>query len=113
MGKLDVVYLDKGEDDGVESGHVFSIYRDGIDIVVNGDGVPVLPNERSSYEDLISSVSSDNAIKMPDIYRGRLMVFKVFEKTSLGLIMANEKTVRVDDKLIQPDSLNLLRSFAD
>ncbi|WP_394390628.1 LysM peptidoglycan-binding domain-containing protein [Shewanella woodyi] len=113
MGKLDVVYLDKGVEDGVEPGDVFSIYRDGIDVVINGDGQPVLPAERSSYEDLLSGVSSDNAIKMPDIFRGRLMVFKVFDKTSLGLIMANKKTVRVDDKLVQPDSINLLKSFAD
>ena len=113
MGKLDVAYLDKGREDGVEPGHVFSIYRDGVDIVINGDGKPVLPQDRNSYDDLLGGISSNNSTKMPDIYRGKLMVFKVFENTSLGLIMANEKTVRVDDKLVKPDSLNLLRSFAD
>lgn len=113
MGKLDVVYLDKGVNDGVEPGHVFSIYRDGIGIVIDSDGEPVLPSNRSSYQELLSGASADNMIKMPDIYRGRLMVFKVFERTSLGLIMANNQTVRVDDKLIQPVSLNLLRSFVN
>lgn len=113
MGKLDVAYLDKGREDGVEPGHVFSIYRDGVDIVINGDGKPVLPSDRSRYDDLLGDISSGNSVKMPDIYRGKLMVFKVFEKTSLGLIMVNEKTVRVDDKLIKPDSLHLLRAFAD
>jgi len=113
MGKLDVVYLDKGGNDGVEPGHVFSIYRDGIEIVIGGDGKPVLPSNRSSYQEQLSGVFSDSMIKMPDIYRVRLMVFKVFEKTSLGLIMTNKQTVRVDDKLIQPESLNLLRSFAN
>ncbi|QFU20447.1 LysM peptidoglycan-binding domain-containing protein [Shewanella eurypsychrophilus] len=105
MGKLDVVYIDKGSNDGVETGHVFSIYRDGVDMVINGSGQPVLPNERSTYESALSSVSSDNSIKMPDIYRGKLMVFKVFDKTSLGLIMINEKPVRVEDKLMTPDEL--------
>ncbi|CAM3461124.1 LysM peptidoglycan-binding domain-containing protein [Shewanella violacea] len=105
MGKLDVLYLDKGREDGVETGHVFSIFRDGEDIVINGDGQPVLPQERSSYEAMFSSVSSTNSIKMPDIYRGKLMVFKVFDKTSMGLIMINERPVRVADKLVTPDSL--------
>ncbi len=105
MGKLDVAYIDKGSLDGVETGHVFSIYRDGIDVVINGDGQPVLPNERSSYETALSSVSSDNSIKMPDVYRGKLMVFKVFDKTSMGLIMINERPVRVEDKLLTPDAL--------
>ena len=105
MGKLDVVYIDRGSKDGVESGHVFSIFRDGVGIVIDGDGQPVKPEDRSSYEDLFSSISSDNEIKMPDIYRGKLMVFKVFDKVSLGLILINEKPVRVKDKLIQPNSL--------
>lgn len=105
MGKLDVVYIDKGSIDGLEPGHVFSIYKDGIDVVINGDGQPVLPTERSTYESMLSSVSSDNSIKMPDIYRGKLMVFKVFDKTSLGLILINERPVRVSDKLMTPDAL--------
>jgi len=105
MGKMDVVYIDKGNEDGVEAGHVFSIFREGVGIVINGDGQPVLPQDRTTYESLLTGISSDNAVKMPDIYRGKLMVFKVFDKTSMALIMVNERPVRVDDKLIQPDSL--------
>ncbi len=105
MGKLDVLYIDKGSEDGVEPGHVFSIYRDGIDIVINGDGRPVLPADRSLYETMLSSVSTANSIKVPDTYRGKLMVFKVFDKTSLALIMINEKPVRVEDKLVTSDAL--------
>ncbi|MCG9698382.1 LysM peptidoglycan-binding domain-containing protein [Shewanella sp. Isolate11] len=105
MGKLDVVYIDRGTEAGVEPGQVFSIYRDGQGIVIDGDGQPVKPQDRSMYEDLLSSISSDNEIKMPDIYRGKLMVFKAFDKISLGLILVNEKPVRVKDKLLQPDTL--------
>ncbi len=105
MGKLDVLYIDKGSEDGVEPGYVLSIYRDGINIVINGDDQPVLPADRSSYETMFSSMSTDNSIKMPDTYRGKLMVFKVFDKISLGLIMINEEPVRVGDKLVTPDTL--------
>lgn len=106
-GKLDVVYLDKGTQDGVEPGVVFSIYRDGEVIVINNDGMPVPATERTAYDNLMASVSSDRAIQMPDIYHGKLLVFKVFDKASLGLIVSTERPVRVDDKLIAPESLAL------
>ncbi|MCL1122611.1 LysM peptidoglycan-binding domain-containing protein [Shewanella seohaensis] len=104
-GKLNVVYLDKGTQDGVEPGEVFSIYRDGEEIVINNDGQPVPAAERTAYDNVVASLSSDRAIKMPDIYHGKLLVFKVFDKASLGLIVSTERSVRVDDKLIAPDSL--------
>ncbi len=105
MGKLDVVYIDRGSESGVQVGQVFSIFRDGQEIVINGEGQPVKPEDRSMYEDLLSTLSSDHESKMPDIYRGKLMVFKAFEKVSLGLILINDRPVRVKDKLIQPDTL--------
>ena len=105
MGKLDVVYIDRGSQDGVEPGHVFSIFRDGVEVVIDGDGQPVQPEDRSTYEELLANISSDNAVKMPDIYRGKVMVFKVFDRVSMGLILINEKPVRVHDKLLQPDTL--------
>lgn len=105
MGKLDVVYLDRGAEDGLETGQVFSIFKDGKVVVIDGDGIPVQPHDRNRYEKILANVSSDNAIKMPDLYRGKLMVFKVFDKTSMGIILVNERPVRVADKLVTPDSL--------
>ncbi|WOT05273.1 LysM peptidoglycan-binding domain-containing protein [Shewanella youngdeokensis] len=105
MGKLDVVYLDRGENDGVETGQVFSIFKDGDVVVIDGDGIPVQPIDRTRYEKVLAELSSDKSTKMPDLYRGKLMVFKVFERVSLGLVLVNERPVRVADKLITPDSL--------
>ncbi|GIU34947.1 peptidoglycan-binding protein LysM [Shewanella schlegeliana] len=105
MGKLDVVYLDRGATDGLEPGHVFSIFKDGKVVVIDGDGIPVQPHERNRYEKMLANISSDSAVKMPDLYRGKLMVFKVFDKTSMGIILVNERPVRVADKLAIPDSL--------
>jgi len=104
-GKLNVVYLDKGTHDGVEPGEVFSIYRNGEEIVINNDGLPVPAIERTAYDNVVASISSDRSLKMPDVYNGKLLVFKVFDKASLGLIVSTERSVRVDDKLIAPDSL--------
>jgi hypothetical protein len=106
-GKLDVVYLDRGANDGVETGHVFSMYRDGENIIIDNDGNPVRPIDRSSYDKVLANFSDDTVYKMPDVFHGNLMVFKVFDKTSLGLIMFNEHPVRVGDKLTKPDPLTI------
>ncbi|WP_144211765.1 LysM peptidoglycan-binding domain-containing protein [Shewanella donghaensis] len=107
VGKLDIVYLDKGAQDGIETGHVFAIYRDGETIVINSDGKPVSTIDRNAYDRLKATISDDEALKMPDIYKGKLMVFKVFDKTSMGIIIANERPVRLDDKLVTPKTTDL------
>ncbi|MCL1143871.1 LysM peptidoglycan-binding domain-containing protein [Shewanella gaetbuli] len=104
-GKLEVVYLDKGLAAGVQPGHVFAIYRDGEEVVLDNSGTPVRPVDRSTYDKLVAHISDDKVFKVPDVYHGNLMVFKVFDKTSLGLIMQSDRAVRVKDKLITPDSL--------
>ncbi len=109
VGKLNVVYLDKGEEHGVELGHVFSIYRNGDQVVINGDGVPVPSLERSSYDDFLAAIFDEHSIQVPDTYRGQLMVFKVFDKTSLALIMEDQRPVRVNDKIVNPETLFRLR----
>jgi hypothetical protein len=101
-GKLDVVYISKGQNDGVEPGDVFAIHRDGETVVINGDGTPVPTIDRNAYGDLMAKFGSDDAIKLPDVYHGNLMVFKVFDKVSMGLIMVNSRPVRMDDKLSMP-----------
>jgi hypothetical protein len=109
VGKLDVVYLDRGKDDGVEAGHVFATYRDGERVVIGKEGLPVREIDRSSYDNLVARFSTDKVYKVPDVFIGNIMVFKVFDKTSMALIMTNDHPVRVSDKLLTPD-LNTLRS---
>ena len=106
-GKLDVVYIDRGKDDGVETGDVFSMLRDGENIIIDNDGNPVRPLDRSSYDKVLANFSDDTVYKMPDIFHGNLMVFKVFDNTSLGLIMFNDRPVRVGDKLTKPDPMTI------
>lgn len=80
-GQFNVVAINKGVREGLEPGHVFAIYRQGerIKDPVTKDFV-ILPSERS----------------------GELMVFKVFEKVSYGLIMQSTDVVSIGDTLRQP-----------
>ena len=59
------------------------------------------------FDKLLANFSDDIEYKMPDVFHGNLMIFKVFDKTSLGLIMFNDRPVRVGDKLMKPDPLTI------
>src|SRR5690606_9650435 len=81
VGKLDVVILNRGEREGLQAGNVLAVYKKGAltrDPVTNQ--VVALPNERA----------------------GLLMVFRTFEKLSLGLVLEAELPLAVNDLIRNP-----------
>ncbi|PHM20236.1 MAG: peptidoglycan-binding protein [Curvibacter sp. PD_MW3] len=78
-----VVVINRGRRDGIESGHVMAILKDGQQLVDKTD--PARPQ-----------------IKLPDERNGLLMVFKTFEKLSYALILDITDGVRVGDRLTAP-----------
>lgn len=78
-----VVVLNRGRRDGIESGHVLVILKDGQQLVDATD--PARP-----------------LIKLPNERNGLLMVFRVYEKLSYGLILDITDAVRVGDRLASP-----------
>ena len=104
MGKLDIAYIDRGNLDGVKSGDVFAIYRDGVEIMLDTKGKPVLSDNYNAYNRLVSKIDNKRTTKyqLPNIYHGNIMVFKTFDKMSVGIIMANEHAVRANDNLVTP-----------
>ncbi|QDF65508.1 LysM peptidoglycan-binding domain-containing protein [Shewanella sp. SNU WT4] len=109
MGKLDVAYIDRGQVDGVTTGDVFAITRTGDKVVMGKDGIPVPSTDRTTYDRFMALMSDDRTRQMPATYHGNMLVFKTFENTSLGLIMVNEQPVRIDDNLIIPEQVSVLR----
>lgn len=107
-GHLNVVYLDGGRNQGVFPGQVFDIMREGDEVVIDSDGKPVQQRERNLYDDFIATVSDESTIRVPQTYRGNLLIFKSFADISLGIIMINERPVRLNDRLVPPTSLKLL-----
>jgi hypothetical protein len=79
----EVIVLNRGRRDGIESGHVLAILKDGRQLVDTTD--PARP-----------------LIKLPNERNGLLMVFRVYEKLSYGLILDISEPVRVGDRLISP-----------
>ena len=78
-----VVVLNRGRRDGIESGHVLAILKDGQQLTDTTD--PARP-----------------LIKLPNERNGLLMVFRVYEKLSYGLILDITDSVRVGDRLATP-----------
>lgn len=78
-----VVALNLGRDNGIETGQVLQILKAGRLTRDRENG----PNAR---------------IRLPDEPNGVLLIFRVFDRVSYGLIMDNTDPVTVGDKLVSP-----------
>lgn len=103
IGQYDVVVLNRGERDGLEVGHVLTVHQRGGEVVdpyardnknVNKDGAFV-----NFFKDL---VNKKEEVTLPDEEAGTLMVFRTFEKVSLGLILKAQRPLHVLDKAKTP-----------
>jgi len=78
-GKLNVVALDAGKEDGLEPGNVLALFRD------RG----VAKHEKKSY-------------KLPEKRYGTVLVFRVFDRVSYALIMDTDGQATVGDAARNP-----------
>ena len=81
-GQFNVVALNRGDREGLKAGHVFAIYRRG---------------------EVVKDPVTKEMITLPQEHSGELMVVKVFEKVSYGLIMQSTNVVSIGDELRQPE----------
>ncbi len=104
IGQYDVVVINRGEREHMEVGHVLSIYRTG-STIVDQEATKRRKNDPnvSTWDKLTDSVTnSKEMVTLPDEHAGRLMIFRTFEKVSLGLVLKAEKTIYVLDKVKMP-----------
>jgi len=83
VAQYDVVVIDRGARDGVEEGHVLTVDHSGEtirDVVIGGGAEVTLPDEEA----------------------GTLMVFRVFERVSYGLVMENKRVMHRLDVVHTP-----------
>lgn len=81
VGKLDVVVISLGLDDGVEEGHTLDIYKTG---------------------ETVRDQETGQSIKVPDERSGRLVVYRAYDKLSYALVMEASRQMRVMDKVKNP-----------
>ncbi len=78
-----VVAINRGLRNGIQTGHVMAILKDGARLSDRTD--PAKPE-----------------IKLPDERNGLLMVFKTFDKVSYALVLEITSSVKVGDRLTNP-----------
>ncbi|CAN5635069.1 LysM peptidoglycan-binding domain-containing protein [soil metagenome] len=94
-GPRDVVALSVGAREGVDNGTVFSIWREGSNVV---DQVRY-GKERDPF-----TVAFEDKVRLPDEFAGHVMVFRTFDRVSYGLVMDSIKPSRVGYHLKHPDA---------
>lgn len=81
VGKMNVVLLNRGQREGLVVGNVLAVYK---------RGATVRDSQRG------------DKVTLPDERAGLVMVFKTFEKLSLGLILEAERPLSVADRVKNP-----------
>jgi hypothetical protein len=84
-GDNQVVVINKGTADGIESGHVLAILKAGAQVA-----------------DPTEPASNRSTIKLPSERNGLLMVFRPFERLSYALVLETTAGVKVGDRVINP-----------
>jgi hypothetical protein len=83
-GQNQVVVLNKGTVDGIETGHVMALLRGGPRVIDRSQ-----PGEREQ-------------IKLPDERNGLMMVFRVFDRLSYALVLETNEGVQIGDRVVNP-----------
>jgi hypothetical protein len=78
-----VVVINRGTRDGMETGHVLAILKAGERVVDKTDEARPL-------------------MQLPDERNGLLMVFRPFERVSYALVLEVSDSVKVGDRLVNP-----------
>ena len=81
VGPMSIVVINKGAREGIAEGNLLAIYKVG---------------------EVISDPVNDDAVKTPDFRAGLLMVFRVFDKVSYGLVLRAERPLKVGDVVRNP-----------
>ena len=84
IGQHNIVVIDKGLADGLQTGHVLDIYHRG----------RLIPDPYTAQKNAL--------VKLPDEISGLLMVFRPFERVSYALVLEANQAIHVLDKVKTP-----------
>jgi hypothetical protein len=84
IGQFNVIVINRGEADGIESGHIMKIFQRG-----------------ETIRDTVSGKRGDK-VKLPDEEAGMLMVFRTFNRVSFCLVMKAHRAIHILDDVRAP-----------
>ena len=86
IGQYQVVAINRGARDGLESGHVLRVYQ-------TGQVVPDRVRKRGLFTD---------KVRLPDVPAGTMLVFRTYDRMSYGLVMEATNEIRLLDTVRNP-----------
>ncbi len=90
VGHYQIVALNGGSNQGLESGHVFSVFRPG-----------QVVDDRVGYRH--GSFDENSNVRLPEQYHALVMVFRTFGDVSYAMVLGGDNLVRSFDKLRHPN----------
>jgi LysM domain len=100
FGKLEVVMINRGKEHAVKEGDILSILRKSPEVVETASG-PQYTADSSQWSKMLAE--DGLAYDMPEEPLGQIMVFKVYEKASMALILKTDKPARLLDSVASPE----------
>ena len=92
VGSYQIVVINQGQDDGMEVGHILATYYRG------GEA----RDKFMARKTLSRGQEKNLKITLPDERSGLMMLFRVFDKVSYGLILEATRTIRKYDVVMKP-----------
>lgn len=92
-----IVTINRGSAQGIESGHVLAVKNFGRSV----KDTELAKRKEYSFKNEIKGIKTD-MVKLPDERAGLLMIFRVFNNVSYGLIMQTEQPVNELDAVTTP-----------
>ena len=90
VGHYQIVAVSGGSNQGLESGHVFSVFRPGRVV-----------DDRTGYR--YGSFAKESEVELPDQYHALVMVFRTFGDVSYAMVLGGDNVVRSYDELRHPN----------
>lgn len=84
IGQYQTVVINRGEQDGIETGHVLAVYQTG-----------------KTVRD-VRDLKSSTTVTLPDTRAGILMVIRTFDRVSYALVMEADRDMRIHDFVRNP-----------
>ncbi len=84
-GRLDIIAINLGKRDNMQQGHLLGIFKDG-----------------GKIRDRNAKKKTPRTVELPDERAGLIMVFQVFEKMSLAIVLEAERGVVIRDHVSNP-----------
>lgn len=101
FGKLEVVMINRGKEHNVKPGDMMVISRKSPGVVETITG-PRYTEDASRWERM--SAEEGSAYNMPEEPLGQVMVFRVYDKAAMALILKTEKPSRLMDIVTSPNA---------